>query len=729
MTKTKIIYVSQNRGEQLPYRIAAVCVFSILTVIFLSPSISSAAGMEEWRKPIAELEHKYDVLLEQTKKSVEQNPEDISAHLRLGELYLFRNQNLNLAKNEFNYVISRDPKNAWAYYGRALSNFYQSSDQVRNDLEKALSLAGEAKLADFKFTGVYERLASYYYDNEDYAQAIKNYDELLQLDPDYDEIHYLRGITFLNMGNTEAQEKEFLAQITKTPNHSASLYQLGLLYSSLKKFDKAEPLLIKAVELEPDQQEYLSALALLYRDNKAYDKAMNIYQTMALKQNKPVWPYFYMGKIREMTGDLTGAEEYYKMAWALGSKKEKTAPYSVYQQQIFPALAGMYKKLGQKGRLVGLIREVPSIVENVGLCFIPLVLLILYAGIRGVIIARNKDDDPQDIAEGYFNYARKVKTGKWVMLGAGVGLYYYGQLQSYVSYLGINEFLLLGVYFLLISFTVDPILWKVDQVVRKTQTPLSGYFRLYVSGMILIFVNYIYIALLIIYASILKNDFWGITGQMIFAIALTVLLNYSVPYIIKRVYPLRKTWPESLRAKLTGLSKKAATDCDRIYVVETGKLRVPNAFATGLFPVNHHVFLMSSMVDEFEESEVETVFLHELGHHKHGHIVKRLIGTLIFLPIVYYAQWWMHFNFLVVIALLFIYFDLAGRIWRKQEKEADAFVVQNGGDANIFIKALEKIYVSNFIPKKFKSRSHPTLNQRKINLQKITAQMAGTVPV
>ena len=173
--------------------------------------------------------------------------------------------------------------------------------------------------------------------------------------------------------------------------------------------------------------------------------------------------------------------------------------------------------------------------------------------------------------------------------------------------------------------------------------------------------------------------------------------------------------------------------------------RHSNAFFTG-FGRFRKVVLFDTLVDQLEDSELEAVLAHEIGHFKKKHILKMLIFSAASLLVMFFVLSWLMgqawffraFGFEPASAApAFLLFGLlAGTItfwfspitafWsRRHEYQADHFAAGAMGEATSLIGALRKLSeknLSNLTPHPIYSAfyySHPTLVEREQSLNTV----------
>ena len=238
----------------------------------------------------------------------------------------------------------------------------------------------------------------------------------------------------------------------------------------------------------------------------------------------------------------------------------------------------------------------------------------------------------------------------------------------------------------------------------------------------------------------------GWSGNMWWLIAWAVVLGFELilvvlaPVLIMPLFNKFTPLPEgSLRTRLFQLAERTGFHAKSILVMDGSKRsRHSNAFFTGLKRFRK-IVLFDTLMQQLNESELEAVLAHEIGHYKKQHIPKMLAWSAVTLLAGFYCiyllsrQDWFFtaFGFQagnVAIALLLFsllsgvftfWFSPLGHWWsRRYEYEADAYAAKVMSESNSLINALRKLNeknLSNLTPHPLYSGfyySHPTLIER-----------------
>ncbi len=266
---------------------------------------------------------------------------------------------------------------------------------------------------------------------------------------------------------------------------------------------------------------------------------------------------------------------------------------------------------------------------------------------------------------------------------------------------------------------------------------ISKYFLEKLKGMILGLV--IGIPVLFAFYYILTafgDNWWLVLG--IFMFVVSVILGRLAPTIIMPLfYKFKPIENENIKNRILALCKKTGVKIQGIFTFDMSKnTKKANAAFTGMGK-SRRIILGDTLMNNFSESEIETVFAHEVGHYTKRHILKLMaVSTVmtflgLFITSKLYEASLGYFGFtsvsdIAALPLLFLYLSLYGLITtpisniqsRKYEWEADTFALQTTKDKGAFISAMEKLADQNLADKtpnkiiEYLFHSHPSLEKR-----------------
>ena len=190
----------------------------------------------------------------------------VETHYWLARYYM-DSENNKEALVEMDKVIELDPKNGDRYYNRALFFVYKKDNNMALlDFSRAIELDPE------NIVFLYDR-GSFYTDYlSDDKSAIKDFEQVLKIDPTYvDAINYI-GLIYDRQGKLDLAIKEYEKGIAlETTNPEAAAYCYGnraLIYNKQNLLDKALADYSKAIELDYTNAERHNNRAFFFKDYK-----------------------------------------------------------------------------------------------------------------------------------------------------------------------------------------------------------------------------------------------------------------------------------------------------------------------------------------------------------------------------------------------------------------------------------------------------------------------------
>lgn len=241
-----------------------------------------------------------------------------------------------------------------------------------------------------------------------------------------------------------------------------------------------------------------------------------------------------------------------------------------------------------------------------------------------------------------------------------------------------------------------------------------------------------FLILLGFYKIISTFEYWWIVLSL-FIISIIFLTNIIYPTLILPLfYKFEKLKDGSLRNKIEDLIKRVDLKFENIYVMNASSRSLhTNAFFTGIGKTKKIVFF-DTLINNHTEDEILSIFAHELGHYKKGHIVKSFfLSTLMVFFITIILNFIKDSSFInslynceLCIGLPYIYsiiFILSilnpiefiiNSISRKFEFESDKYAVKLTNKESMIesLKKLVKINLSNLTPHPIYSKfkyTHP----------------------
>ena len=229
---------------------------------------------------------------------------------------------------------------------------------------------------------------------------------------------------------------------------------------------------------------------------------------------------------------------------------------------------------------------------------------------------------------------------------------------------------------------------------------------------------------------------WGPVGGLAFLISV-VLARIAPTLIFPLFYRFEPVSVKGLRERLTALCERVGMPIQGVFVFNMSKTtKKANAAFTGIGR-SKRIILADTLVANFTDEEIETVFAHELGHSRLGHLrVLLLVGFLstfvglaacgaafdALLPLFGFSDRTTIAGLPLLGLLLSVYSvvtsPLVNLLSRSQERAADRYAVRLTGRAQAFVNALRKLASVNLAemqpPRLIEVlfHSHPSLERR-----------------
>ena len=226
---------------------------------------------------------------------------------------------------------------------------------------------------------------------------------------------------------------------------------------------------------------------------------------------------------------------------------------------------------------------------------------------------------------------------------------------------------------------------------------------------------------------------WGIYSAFI------LFFQYFYSELIVPLFNKQKPLEEGeLRTAIETFASNVGFQLENIYVMDASKRSTKaNAYFTG-YGKKKRVVLFDTLIRQLSTDEIVGVLAHEIGHYRHGHIVKGMISSLLTTLVTFWLfslvidcpsvaaaagatqpSFWVNLAvFSMLLAPLDVLLGIVSNvISRRHERQADTFAKRYGyGPAEAFgLKKISAQALSNLTPHPtvvFVEHSHPTLADR-----------------
>jgi len=209
---------------------------------------------------------------------------------------------------------------------------------------------------------------------------------------------------------------------------------------------------------------------------------------------------------------------------------------------------------------------------------------------------------------------------------------------------------------------------------------------------------------------------WAWSTWMGFSLLMMVIFPTFIAPLFNKFQPLED---ETLKSRVTALMQRCGFSAKGLFVMDGSRRSAHgNAYFTG-FGAAKRVVFFDTLLSKLSPAEVDAVLAHELGHFKHKHILKRLLGVFAFSLAGFALLGWVSGQvwffaglgvqpsltgandalalllfMLVVPVFSFFVSPLMARMSRRHEFEADAYAVAQT-DGQALASALLKLYEDN----------------------------------
>ena len=222
-------------------------------------------------------EEKYAEASREFQKAIWHNPNMAEAYSGLGHAYMGLGR-LDDALDAQHKAIELEPNMAEAHVAKGLILLQRAEkSQGKTDYEGALAacrkgieLNPELQVPTFIRTA----LGKAYLQENNLAQASRQFEEILKVNPNFGDAYYYLGVIHVRQRDYENAEEAYRHAINLDPSSASAYERLAHLYGTRGiHLDKAIQLAEKAVDLRSDSAACLNTLSWLHYQNKDYGKA------------------------------------------------------------------------------------------------------------------------------------------------------------------------------------------------------------------------------------------------------------------------------------------------------------------------------------------------------------------------------------------------------------------------------------------------------------------------
>jgi STE24 endopeptidase len=209
--------------------------------------------------------------------------------------------------------------------------------------------------------------------------------------------------------------------------------------------------------------------------------------------------------------------------------------------------------------------------------------------------------------------------------------------QALLAWLGTGmwqQLALLGAFFLIGGLLELPLAWyrtfRVEEQFGFNKTTLRMWLADGVKDTLLSLVIGLPLATVVLWLMQVAGPLWWLWAWavwMCFNVLLLVLYPTWIAPLFNKFEPLQDT---ALTNRIDQLMQRCGFTSKGFYVMDGSRRSAhANAYFTGFGPAKRVVFF-DTLLQQLTPGEVDAVLAHELGHFKHHHITKRMVGLFAF---------------------------------------------------------------------------------------------------
>ncbi|CAD8093608.1 unnamed protein product [Paramecium sonneborni] len=168
----------------------------------------------------------------------------------------------------------------------------QDTQQIKTTSNHSKS-SSSSSITQTETTKLYRR-ANHLIKNQKYDQATQLLERILEIDPEYIDAYYSKGIIQLDSNNLESAQKYFQITLEKQPNHALALNELASIMIQNKSYQQALGFLEKGFQSNPGIPDINYGLGYVLSRLKRKNEAIH-YFDLAIKQ-EPTNKHYYVSK-------------------------------------------------------------------------------------------------------------------------------------------------------------------------------------------------------------------------------------------------------------------------------------------------------------------------------------------------------------------------------------------------------------------------------------------------
>lgn len=181
-----------------------------------------------------------------------------------------------------------------------------------------------------------------FYQQKEFSKAIRAYEKVIELDPNYVEAYNNLGIIYQEMGDLESALKSYRRAIEINPKYEKALNNIGILLHLKGEDEKATEAFNRILAINPNHIESYINLGTLYKKKGLSEKAAHSYQKALAINPRHGETHYNLGLLYEQTGKTELAIHHYEQFVLLSSDSypELASRVRRHIQQLIGAKGG-----------------------------------------------------------------------------------------------------------------------------------------------------------------------------------------------------------------------------------------------------------------------------------------------------------------------------------------------------------------------------------------------------
>ena len=220
------------------------------------------------------------------------------------------------AESDATIPLNPNTKNPEYFQSEALAAFEESDfDRAIEFCTQVIVLAPNlaAELNPI-LVMAYNNRGNVYTDQEEYDQAIADYSEALQRDPDFEIAYNNRGVAFANQGEYDRAIADYNEALQHEPDYSVAYNNRGNAYTEKGEYDRAIADYGEVLRLDPEDAETYKIRGSAYFSIREHNRAIDDYSEALRLNPEDSNAHLFRGLYYLSRGNNRGAKEDYDLA-------------------------------------------------------------------------------------------------------------------------------------------------------------------------------------------------------------------------------------------------------------------------------------------------------------------------------------------------------------------------------------------------------------------------------